>query len=196
MRIISGKYKGRRITPPRNLPVRPTTDMSKEAVFNVLNNHFNFSELQVLELFAGTGSISYEFASRGCAPILCVDGDIGCVNFIKKTAKEFEFDITAIKNDVFKFLEKHHANYDIIFADPPYNLAQKDFEKLIEQIFENNLLDEEGMLVVEHSKYTKLNHMANFSFQKNYGGSVFAFFVPTLRDGNNEESTEELKAEG
>jgi 16S rRNA (guanine966-N2)-methyltransferase len=185
MRIISGKYKGRRITPPKNLPVRPTTDMSKEALFNVLNNHFNFSELKILELFAGTGSISYEFASRGCSPILCVDGDMGCVNFIKKTAKEFDFDITAIKSDVFKFLEKHKGNYDIIFADPPYGMSQKEFEQLIEMIFENELLDEEGMLVVEHSKYTKLDHMAHYSFQKNYGGSVFTFFE---FEGNDEES--------
>lgn len=187
MRIISGKYKGRRIAPPKNLPVRPTTDMSKEALFNVLNNHFNFSELKVLELFAGTGSISYEFASRGCSPILCVDGDMGCVNFIKKTAKEFDFDITAIKSDVFKFLEKHHGNYDIIFADPPYGLAQKEFEKIIELIFENELLDDQGMLVVEHSKYTKLDHMANYSFQKNYGGSVFTFFE---FEGNDEEAAD------
>jgi 16S rRNA (guanine966-N2)-methyltransferase len=185
MRIISGQYKGRRITPPKNLPVRPTTDMSKEALFNVLNNHFNFSELKILELFAGTGSISYEFASRGCTPILCIDGDIGCVNFIKKTAKEFEFDITAIKSDVFKFLEKHNGNYDIIFADPPYGLEQKEFEKIIELIFESELLNEEGMLVVEHSKYTKLDHMANYSFQKNYGGSVFTFFE---FEGDDEES--------
>jgi 16S rRNA (guanine(966)-N(2))-methyltransferase RsmD len=191
MRIISGKYKGRRIAPPKNLPVRPTTDMSKEALFNVLNNHFNFSELKVLELFAGTGSISYEFASRGCSPILCVDGDMGCVNFIKKTAKEFDFDITAIKSDVFKFLEKHHGNYDIIFADPPYGLAQKEFEKIIEQIFENELLDEEGMLVVEHSKYTKLDHMANYSFQKNYGGSVFTFF----EFESDDEVSDELETE-
>jgi 16S rRNA (guanine966-N2)-methyltransferase len=185
MRIISGKYKGRRIAPPKNLPVRPTTDMSKEALFNVLNNHFNFSELKILELFAGTGSISYEFASRGCSPILCVDGDMGCVNFIKKTAKEFDFDITAIKSDVFKFLEKHKGNYDIIFADPPYGMSQKEFEQIIELIFERELLDEEGMLVVEHSKYTKLDHMANYSFQKNYGGSVFTFFE---FEGNDEES--------
>lgn len=185
MRIISGKYKGRRIAPPKNLPVRPTTDMSKEALFNVLNNHFNFSELKILELFAGTGSISYEFASRGCSPILCVDGDMGCVNFIKKTAKEFDFDITAIKSDVFKFLEKHKGNYDIIFADPPYGMSQKEFETIIELIFERELLDDEGMLVVEHSKYTKLDHMANYSFQKNYGGSVFTFFE---FEGNEEES--------
>ena len=187
MRIISGKYKGRRISPPKNLPVRPTTDMSKEALFNVLNNHFNFSELKILELFAGTGSISYEFASRGCTPILCVDGDMGCVNFIKKTAKEFDFDITALKSDVFKFLEKHTGNYDIIFADPPYGMEQKDFEKIVELIFENELLDEEGMLVVEHSKYTKLEQMSNFSFQKNYGGSVFSFFEFEIEDENEDE---------
>lgn len=187
MRIISGKYKGRRISPPKNLPVRPTTDMSKEALFNVLNNHFNFSELKILELFAGTGSISYEFASRGCTPILCVDGDMGCVNFIKKTAKEFDFDITALKSDVFKFLEKHKGNYDIIFADPPYGMNQKEFEKIIELIFENELLDEEGMLVVEHSKYTKLEQMSNFSFQKNYGGSVFSFFEFESNEENDDE---------
>lgn len=187
MRIISGKYKGRRISPPKNLPVRPTTDMSKEALFNVLNNHFNFSELKILELFAGTGSISYEFASRGCTHILCVDGDMGCVNFIKKTAKEFDFDITALKSDVFKFLEKHKGNYDIIFADPPYGMEQKEFEKIVELIFENELLDEEGMLVVEHSKYTKLEQMSNFSFQKNYGGSVFSFFEFESNEENDDE---------
>lgn len=179
--------------PPKNLPVRPTTDMSKEALFNVLNNHFNFSELKVLELFAGTGSISYEFASRGCSPILCVDGDMGCVNFIKKTAKEFDFDITAIKSDVFKFLEKHTGNYDIIFADPPYGMSQTEFEKIIELIFENELLDVEGMLVVEHSKYTKLDHMAHYSFQKNYGGSVFSFFEfeADEEDSEDDETEEE-----
>jgi 16S rRNA (guanine(966)-N(2))-methyltransferase RsmD len=192
MRIISGKYKGRRISPPKNLPVRPTTDMSKEALFNVLNNHFNFSELKILELFAGTGSISYEFASRGCTPILCVDGDMGCVNFIKKTAKEFDFDITALKSDVFKFLEKHKGNYDIIFADPPYGMEQKEFEKIVELIFENELLDEEGMLVVEHSKYTKLDQMSNFSFQKNYGGSVFSFFE---FESDEESEDEDLESE-
>jgi 16S rRNA G966 N2-methylase RsmD len=92
---------------------------------------------------------------------------------------------------VFKFLEKHHGNYDIIFADPPYGMEQSAFEKIIELIFENELLDEEGMLVVEHSKYTKLNHMANFSFQKNYGGSVFTFF----EFESDEEETEDLEDE-
>lgn len=188
MRIISGKYKGRRITAPKNLPVRPTTDMSKEALFNVLNNHFNFSGLKVLDLFSGTGNISYEFGSRGCDNITSIDGDMGCVNFIKKTAKEFDLNIKAIKSDVFKFLEKHKGSYDIIFADPPYGIAQKEFEKLIEMVFENELLDEEGMMIMEHSKHTKLDHMMHFSFQKNYGGSVFSFYEFEVDD---EESDEE-----
>lgn len=176
MRIISGKHKGRRITAPKNLPVRPTTDMSKEALFNILNNHFNFHGLKVLDLFSGTGNISYEFASRGSGPITSVDGDMGCVNFIKKTATELDLDITALKSDVFSYIEKSKSTFDIIFADPPYDLEQKDFEKIIQLIFEHELLDEEGMLIVEHSKHTKLNHLTNFSFAKQYGGSVFSFY--------------------
>lgn len=176
MRIISGKHKGRRITAPKNLPVRPTTDMSKEALFNILNNHFNFHGLKVLDLFSGTGNISYEFASRGSGPITSVDGDMGCVNFIKKTASELDLDITALKSDVFSYIEKSKSTFDIIFADPPYDLEQTDFEKVIQLIFEHELLDEEGMLIVEHSKHTKLNHLTNFSFAKQYGGSVFSFY--------------------
>ena len=184
MRIISGKFKGRRIAPPKGLPVRPTTDMSKEALFNVLNNYFNFSGLKVLDLFAGTGNISYEFASRGSDNITSVDGDFGCVKFIKQTADEFDFNIAGIKSDVFKFIEKNKNSYDVIFADPPYNLDQATFEKLVEVIFANDLLQEDGMMVIEHSKYTKLDHMINFSFKKSYGGSIFSFFEI---DGNNDE---------
>lgn len=187
MRIISGKYKGRRISPPKGLPVRPTTDMSKEALFNVLNNYFNFSGLKVLDLFAGTGNISYEFASRGSENITSVDGDFGCVKFIKQTADEFDFNIAGIKSDVFKFIEKNKSSYDIIFADPPYNLDQATFEKLVEMVFANDLLQEDGMMVIEHSKYTKLDHMINFSFKKSYGGSIFSFFEI------NGESEEEIK---
>ncbi|MFC7772845.1 16S rRNA (guanine(966)-N(2))-methyltransferase RsmD [Flavobacterium sp. GCM10027622] len=189
MRIISGKYKGRRINPPKNLPVRPTTDMCKEALFNILNNNFNFAELRILDLFAGTGSISYEFASRGAETITSVDGDMGCVTFIKKTAKEFDMDITAIKSDVFKFLEKHKGKYDIIFADPPYGMEQTDFEKIVTLLFENEILNEEGMLIVEHSKYTKLDQLEHFSYAKTYGGSVFSFFEIAMED--DEEYDEE-----
>ena len=176
MRIISGKFKGRRIFPPKNLPVRPTTDMSKEALFNVLNNHFGFDSLKVLDLFSGTGNISYEFASRGSENITSVDGDFGCVKFIKQVAEEYDFNIAAIKSDVFKFLEKNTNSYDIIFADPPYALDQKIFENLVLLVYKQNLLNNEGMMIIEHSKYTKLEHLPHFSFKKSYGGSIFSFF--------------------
>lgn len=176
MRIISGKYKGRRIFPPKNLPVRPTTDMSKEALFNVLNNHFSFEGLKILDLFAGTGNISYEFASRGSDNITSVDADFGCVKFIKQVAEEYDFNIAAMRSDVFKFLEKNNNSYDIIFADPPYALDQKTFENIVMLVFSQELLRQDGMMVIEHSKYTKLDHMIHFSFKKSYGGSIFSFF--------------------
>ncbi|ANO49235.1 hypothetical protein Pf1_00988 [Flavobacterium columnare] len=191
MRIISGKYKGRRLVAPKNLPVRPTTDMAKESLFNILNNYFNFNGLRVLDLFSGTGNISYEFLSRGAESVISVDGDFGCINYIKKTAKEFEMNITPIKSDVIKFLEKNKNNYDIIFADPPYDLDQKNFEKILALIFENNLLDPDGMLIIEHSKYTKLSHKENFSFEKIYGGSVFTFFE-FEKEEDDEYDEEEL----
>ena len=180
MRIISGKFKGRRIFPPKNLPVRPTTDMSKEALFNVLNNHFSFENLKVLDLFSGTGNISFEFASRGSDNITSVDGDFGCVKFIKQIAEEYDFNIAAIRSDVFKFLEKNTNSYDIIFADPPYALDQKVFENLASLVFKQKLLASEGMLIIEHSKYTKLDHLPHFSFKKSYGGSIFSFFESNL----------------
>ncbi|MBO9583653.1 MAG: RsmD family RNA methyltransferase [Flavobacterium sp.] len=195
MRIISGKYKGRRINPPKNLPVRPTTDMSKEALFNVLNNHFNFDSLKVLDLFSGTGNISYEFASRGSAPITSVDGDFGCVKFIKQVSSEFDFDIAATKSDVFKFLENSKTTYDIIFADPPYGLDQATFEKIVLTVFERDLLEEDGMMIIEHSKYTKLDHMINFSFQKSYGGSYFSFFELNSTDDDEELPHDDSKKE-
>lgn len=176
MRIISGKFKGRRLSPPKNLPVRPTTDMSKEALFNVLNNHYSFEGLKVLDLFAGTGNISFEFASRGSDNITCVDQDFGCIKYIKEVATEFDFNIAALKNDVFKFLEKNKNSYDIIFADPPYALDQKTFDKIVQVVFDQNLLRESGMMVIEHSKYTKMDNLIHFSFKKSYGGSIFSFF--------------------
>jgi 16S rRNA (guanine(966)-N(2))-methyltransferase RsmD len=191
MRIISGKYKGRRLQAPKNLPVRPTTDMAKEALFNILNNHFNFGELKILDLFSGTGNIAYEFASRGATPLVAVDADMGCVNYIRKIATEFDFDITPIKSDVFTFLQKHKGSYDIIFADPPYHIDHKDFEKIPVLIFENDILDDEGMLIIEHSKDTKLEHLDNFSFARTYGGTTFSFFELVSDEDELEAVTED-----
>lgn len=166
--------------------------MAKESLFNILNNYFNFTELKILDLFAGTGNISYEFASRGSSPITCVDADFGCVNFIKKTATELDFDISVIKSDVFKFLERCQSSFDIVFADPPYNLTQEQFENIAKLIFENNILDEEGMLIIEHSKDTKLEHLENFSFAKNYGGSTFSFFEFELEEVDDDDFEEDF----
>ncbi len=176
MRIISGLYKSRRITAPKNLPVRPTTDMAKESLFNIINNLYYFNDISVLDLFAGTGNISYEFASRGTEQITSVDQDFGCIKFINQTAEAFEMPIQTIKTNVFKFLEKTTIQSNIIFADPPYNFTDEQYAKIPELIFQNNLLLDEGLLILEHSKHTKLSNLENFSYSKSYGGNVFSFF--------------------
>ena len=176
MRIISGKYKSKRISAPKNLPVRPTTDMAKESLFNILNNLYYFDSITVLDLFAGTGNISYEFASRGTETIYAVDAHFGCIKFINQIAKELDLEITTFKSDVFKFLEKTSVKTDIIFADPPYDFEESKFLKIADLVFENELLNEEGTLIIEHSKHTDITSHPNLSYQKRYGGSVFSFF--------------------
>ena len=176
MRIISGTYKGRRITAPKKLPVRPTTDMAKEALFNIINNQYYFDEISVLDLFAGTGSISYEFASRGTENITSVDQDFGCIKFINQTSEDFEMPIQTIKSDVYKYLEKTKLQSTIVFADPPYAFTLDQFSKIPELIFKNNLLENEGLLIIEHSKHTDLSNLVNYSYSKSYGGNMFSFF--------------------
>ena len=176
MRIISGKYKGRRIQAPKKLPVRPTNDMAKEALFNIINNQYYFDEITVLDLFAGIGSIAYEFASRGTENIICIDEDFGCINFIENTADEFNMPIKCIKSDAFKYLQSCDNKYTIIFADPPYNFSDDLFKKIHNLVFQNNLLDNEGLLIIEHSKHTDLSQLENFSSSRNYGGNMFSFF--------------------
>lgn len=176
MRIISGQFKSRKIVAPKNLPVRPTTDMAKESLFNILNNTYYFDEVSVLDLFAGTGNISYEFASRGTGNILCVDQHFGCIKFINQTADKFDMPIETIKTDVFKFLDNTNVKFNIIFADPPYDFTQEQFERIPELVFKNDLLEENGILIVEHSKHTNLSSSKNFDTFKSYGGNVFSFF--------------------
>ncbi|MCT4629679.1 RsmD family RNA methyltransferase [Winogradskyella sp.] len=177
MRIISGTYKGRKIVAPNKLPVRPTTDMAKEALFNILNNQYYFDDISVLDLFSGTGNICYEFASRGTEHITAVDDHYGCIKFINDTAASFEMPINTIKSDVFKFLENFRQKHTIIFADPPYNFDIDLFSKIPELIFQNNLLEEDGLLIIEHSKHTDLSHLDHYSHSKKYGGNMFSFFV-------------------
>ena len=176
MRIISGKYKGKRLVAPKKLTVRPTTDMAKESLFNILRNRYYLEDLQVLDLFAGTGNISFEFASRGTQQITAVDQHMGCIKYIQKTAQELGFPIEVLKIDVYKFLERHRLQYDFIFADPPYDFTQEQFAKIPELIFKNELLLPEGILVVEHSPQTKMDQLPNFLEDRKYGSNVFSFF--------------------
>lgn len=161
---------------PKKLPVRPTTDFAKEGLFNILNNKIDFQDVSLLDLFAGTGNISYEFASRACKEITSVDQHYGCVSYINTISDELDFFIKTIKADVFKYLSKSNTPFDIIFADPPYAFDNSQFEKIATTIFENKLLNPDGMLIIEHSKQTKLDALDNFVEARRYGGSVFSFF--------------------
>ena len=176
MRIVAGKFRSRRITAPNNLPVRPTTDMAKEALFNILNNSYYFEDLKVLDLFAGIGSISFEFASRGCTDITAVDEHFGCIKFLEKTSTELEIDLQTVKSDVFSFLQRSSQSYDIIFADPPYDMETENFMQLLDLVYEAKLLNEEGTLIIEHAKQTKLADHPKFEKERKYGSNVFSFF--------------------
>lgn len=176
MRIISGQYKGKRLTAPKSLPVRPTTDFAKEALFNILNHRIDFDEVKMLDLFAGTGNISYEFASRGAKEITSVDADFGCVKFISKTADELSFPIRAIKSDVYKYVSSAAGAFDVVFADPPYAFTIEQMDSLVESLYANNWINEDGMVIIEHTKHIDLSSILNFTEARKYGGSVFSFF--------------------
>ena len=176
MRIISGKHKGKRLTAPKNLPVRPTTDMAKESLFNIINNHYYFENIDVIDLFAGTGNISYEFASRGTKNIYSIDQHFGCIKYIHNTAKELDLNINTYKSDVYKFLKKTPLKADLVFADPPYGFDVEQFLKIADIIFDRAILNPDGLLIIEHSKQTDLSSHKNYNYNKRYGGNVFSFF--------------------
>jgi 16S rRNA (guanine966-N2)-methyltransferase len=180
MRIISGQHKGKKITAPKKLPIRPTTDMAKEALFNIIRNRYHFNNLEVLDLFSGSGNIAYEFGSRGAGPITAVDANFECVKFIKKTAQELELDITPVKSDVFKYLERAPIKVDIVFGDPPYDFDVDQFHSIVDLALSKNILNEGGVIIIEHSKHTDLSTHAHFDEARRYGNSVFSFFIPTL----------------
>ncbi|NEU08317.1 methyltransferase domain-containing protein [Flavihumibacter sp. R14] len=175
MRIIGGRLKGLRINPPANLPVRPTTDLAKEALFNILYNQFDFEDIRVLDLFSGTGNISLEFASRGVPEVVAVDRDFGCFNYLKKISKELKVEtIKLYKADVFKFLELETEPFDLIFADPPYDLTR--IPEIAKVVFDRALVKEGGYLIIEHPSMKKLDNHPNFKEQRLYGSSSFSFF--------------------
>jgi 16S rRNA (guanine(966)-N(2))-methyltransferase RsmD len=175
MRIISGKYRGRTIIPPRNLRARPTTDFAKENLFNVLNNLVDFEELDILDLFSGTGSISYEFASREAHSVTSVEINSVHHNFIRQTARELKFEnFYPVKANVFLYLKSCTKKFDIIFSDAPYDLEGS--EEVIKLVFERELLKDDGFLIFEHSKDQNFSEHPNLWQSRSYGSVQFSFF--------------------
>jgi len=175
MRIISGTHKGRQIHPPSNLPVRPTTDFAKESLFNILANRLNYEEMNVLDLFAGTGSISFEFASRGAKEVTSVDMNYKCVEFIRRTATDFGFaNLRPVRANVISFLDYCKVKYDLIFADPPYDLNA--ITTIPDKVMNNGLLNKDGILILEHSRDNDFSKHTLFTEHRIYGKVNFSFF--------------------
>lgn len=181
MRIIGGTYKGKQLLAPKNLPVRPTTDFAKEGLFNILNNKIDFDDLIVLDLFCGIGNISLEFASRGAKKIYSIDKHTPCLNFVKDTAKTLKLNsIITDRADVFKYLEKSHSTFDLIFADPPYEL--ENIPLIHDLVFSKNLLHPNGILVIEHGSKTDLSTKDHYLETRKYGNVNFSFFAQTMSE--------------
>jgi 16S rRNA (guanine966-N2)-methyltransferase len=175
LRIIGGRYKGRRIVPPGNLKARPTTDFAREGLFNILNNRVDFESIDVLDLFSGTGSISYEFASRGAKAVHLVDKDLNHISGIRRIIKEFEFtNIKPVHIDVKAYLKTCSAKYDIVFADPPYELSW--LKELPDLVSEARIIKEDGFFILEHPKALSFDSHKLFFEHRNYGGVNFSFF--------------------
>jgi 16S rRNA (guanine(966)-N(2))-methyltransferase RsmD len=176
MRIVGGEYKGRRIAVPSNFPSRPTTDFAKEGLFNVLENQYDLSDLEVLDLCSGTGNISLEFLSRGVKEVTAVDSHTNCLKFVQKNASSIGIinKITTVKSDLISFVLNTNHTFDIVFADPPFNYDK--YNQIVQTVFERNLLNENGILILEHSKQKTFESEPKFSFFRNYGNVTFSFF--------------------
>ena len=175
MRIISGKYKGRRISAPTNITARPTTDFAKEGLFNLLNNRIDFEDIRMLDLFAGTGGIGIEFVSRGAESVVSVEQNERQCAFIRKVCQELKIEnLTLMKTDVFKFLKSGYSKYDVIFADPPYELP--NLNEIPDLVFAAGILKSDGLFVLEHSAKSNFSSHPNFSEHRHYGNVNFTFF--------------------
>lgn len=176
MRIISGSHKGKQIFPDKSFSARPTTDFAKENLFNVVSNYIDLENIQVLDLFSGTGSISYEFASRGAREIISIEQNYKHFAFIKRTAQELGFkNIKIFKTDVFIACKKLRGQkFDIIFADPPYHLDR--IPELPSAIFDNELLADDGMAIIEHPATIDFSGHLHFSEHRQYGSVNFSIF--------------------
>ena len=177
-RIISGLWRGKQIRAPRNLTARPTTDLAKESLFNILDNRLEWEEITALDLFAGTGSLSYEMLSRGCHRVIAVDIARASIGFIEQTRSILQAQgrLRAYQSEALSFLRKDHRDYDLILADPPYDYPPEDYGKLVEIVFQHGLLHPEGMLIIEHNARTALTEMPYFQSSRRYGKVGFSFF--------------------
>lgn len=179
MRIIAGSLRGRRLNPPTTLPVRPTTDMARESLFNILNNYVDYEDCAVMDLFAGTGAVSLEFVSRGAREVTSVEINNQCTDFIKATATQLGVkNLHVVRADVFDLLKRAYKKFDIIFADPPY--ALEDLPKLPDLIFGHDLLTEDGVFVLEHPREYSFEEHPHFWQHRNYGKVNFTFFAKKL----------------
>ncbi len=179
MRIIGGEHGGRKFNPPSKMPyTRPTTDVAKEGLFNILQHQLDFSSLKTLDLFGGTGSISYELASRGAEDLTIVEKDAAMYEFIKKTSEALKLEhFKVIKMDVFRFIQQCNDKFNFIFAGPPYALTNID--DLPKLIFEKQLLQKDGWFVLEHTPRNNYKGFPFFSTERNYGTTVFSIFIET-----------------
>jgi 16S rRNA (guanine966-N2)-methyltransferase len=177
MRIITGKYGGRKINPPSNMPfTRPTTDIAKEGLFNIIANNISIPGIKTLDIFGGTGSISYELASRGAADLTIVEKDPKMYEFIKNKIAELKIEnCHVLKSDVFRFLENCSETYDLIFAGPPY--ALKNIDDLPVIIREKKLLKKNGWFILEHTPANNYENEMLFKTARNYGTTIFSIFV-------------------
>lgn len=175
MRIVGGKYKGRIFRPNKSFKARPTTDIAKEALFNVLENRYDFTNKNVLDLFSGTGSIGYEFISRGCRQVTMVEMDFMHHRFIGSVLDALKIDnARAIKADVFKYIKKTSENFDIVFADPPFDL--KNLKEIPELVLLSGVVKPGGLFILEHPREYDFSGFENFRELRKYGKVHFSFF--------------------
>jgi 16S rRNA (guanine(966)-N(2))-methyltransferase RsmD len=174
MRIIGGRLGGIRLNPPGNLPVRPTTDLAKEALFNILYGYLEWDETECLDLCCGTGNISFELASRGALSVDAVDLNDKCLSYVRDVSRTHQLEINTRRSDIFKYISACKKKYDFIFTDPPYDLA--GLPQLAELVFEGGLLNEGGLLVVEHPSTRKMAEHPSFVELRKYGYSSFSFY--------------------
>ena len=180
MRIVGGKYRSRRFSPPAQMQARPTTDFARESLFNILENRFDWETVTALDLFSGTGAISFELLSRGCPAVVCVEQHRLQYGFIRKVAQQLRADrLLPIRGDVFKYIESSCQTFDFIFADPPYDLDR--LPEIPRLVLDSGLLKPDGLLVVEHSKKNDFSRLPEFEQLRRYGSVHFSFFRPILQ---------------